>query len=90
MQSAAALEKQGRYSDAVNAYRTALKLVPNDAAATAALRNADFHSHLAEGQKLLAARKFPEAAREFEIAVNLDPRSNEARTLLQKAHSGKQ
>jgi hypothetical protein len=90
MQTAAALEKQGKYSEAVGAYRSALQFMPNDAGATAALRNADFHSHLAEGQKLLAARKFPEATRELEAAVNLDPHSNEAKTLLQKARTGKQ
>ncbi|HEV3084665.1 MAG TPA: hypothetical protein VGY66_33185 [Gemmataceae bacterium] len=90
MQRASALEKQARFVDALAAYRTALQAMPNDAKATAALRKADFNAHMAEGQKQLTARKFTEATREFEIAVNLDPRSTEARTQLQKARSGKQ
>jgi tetratricopeptide (TPR) repeat protein len=90
MQTAAALDKKGRFAEAQAAYRAALQAVPKDARATAGLQKAEFNTHLAEGQKLLNARKYAEAAREFELAVNLDPRNNEAKVLLQKARSGKQ
>jgi len=87
MQAAAAFEKQGRFHDAAQAYRTALKHAPNDTRAAAGLRQADYGAHMAEGQKLLAARKFPEAAREFEAALKLNPASNDARSHLQKART---
>src|SRR5205823_208847 len=59
MQLAAALEKQQKYDDAMNAYTTSLKLMPGDLKATVGL-------HMAGGQKALAARKFAEAVKEFE------------------------
>jgi Flp pilus assembly protein TadD len=88
MQLAASLEKQGRFNDAIPAYRTALKWLPNDARAAAGMHKAEYHGHISEGQKLLTARKFPEAAHEFQSALKLEPNSAEAKNHLQKAKVG--
>jgi tetratricopeptide (TPR) repeat protein len=84
-----ALEKQGKHAEAMAAYREALKHVPGDAKAAAALKNAEYALHLTEGQKALAAKRFPEATREFEAALKLVPDSADAKALLKKAKDGK-
>jgi tetratricopeptide (TPR) repeat protein len=89
MQAGAALDKQKKYADAVQAYRSALRWVPGDARAAAALKNAEYETYMAEGQKLLTARRFADAAKEFEEALKLFPTSADAKKELQKARSGK-
>jgi tetratricopeptide (TPR) repeat protein len=86
MNAAAALEKQQKYADALTAYKAALKVVPNDAAATKA---ADFAQHMADGQKALAARKFPDAVRELEAALKVKPNDADATALLKRAKDGR-
>jgi hypothetical protein len=44
---------------------------------------------MAEGQKLLAARRFTEAAREFDAALKLSPGSAEATAALKRAREGR-
>jgi hypothetical protein len=41
------------------------------------------------GKKALAARRFPDAVKEFEEALKLVPTSAEAKNLLQRARAGK-
>jgi tetratricopeptide (TPR) repeat protein len=89
MGAGAALEKQGKYADAMAAYRAALKYVPGDAKATAGLKSAEYGLHLAEGQKALSAKRFPDATKEFEAALKLFPDSADAKALLKKAKDGK-
>jgi tetratricopeptide (TPR) repeat protein len=89
MQTGAALDKQKRYADAAGAYRQALRWQPGDPKATAAARAADYLQHMTEGQKLLAGRKFTEAAKEFDEALKLFPTSADAKNYLQRARSGK-
>ncbi len=89
MQAGATLDKQKKYADAVQAYRTALRWLPGDARATAALKNAEYEAYMAEGKKLLAARRFADAAKEFEEALKLVPTSAEAKNEWQKARAGK-
>jgi tetratricopeptide (TPR) repeat protein len=89
MQAGTTLDKQKKYADAVLAYRTALRWMPGDAKAAAALKNAEYEAYMAEGQKLLTARRFADAAKEFEEALKLVPTSAEAKKELQKARSGK-
>jgi tetratricopeptide (TPR) repeat protein len=86
MDTAAALEKQQKYADAVSAYKAALRVVPNDPKATA---GADFAQHVADGQKALAARKFPDAVREFEAALKVMPGNADATAFLKRAKEGK-
>ena len=62
---------------------------PGDAKATAGQRGAEYRLHVSEGEKLLAARRFADATREFEAALKLFPNSAEAKNDLQKAKSGK-
>ncbi len=82
MQIAAALEKQQKYDDAMNAYKSALKLMPSDVKATVGL-------HMAGGQKALAARKFTEAAKEFEEVLRVSPNHAEATKALKQARQGR-
>jgi tetratricopeptide (TPR) repeat protein len=89
MGAGAALEKQGKYADAMAAYRAALKYVPGDAKATAGLKSVEYGLHLAEGQKALSAKRFPDATKEFEAALKLFPDSADAKALLKKAKDGK-
>jgi tetratricopeptide (TPR) repeat protein len=89
MQAGAALDRQKKYADAVQAYRAALRWVANDPRAAAGLRNAEYQLHMTEGEKLLAARRFPDAAKEFEEALKIVPNSADAKGYLQKAKSGK-
>src|SRR5262249_36806417 len=56
MQAGAALEKQQKFAEAMKAYQEALKLMPQDAKAAAALRTAEFSQHMAGAQKTLTAR----------------------------------
>jgi hypothetical protein len=89
MQAAAAFDKQKKYADAVQAYRNALRWSANNAKAATGLRNAEYLLHMTEGEKLLAAKRFADAAREFEEALKLFPASSDAKNCLQKAKSGK-
>jgi tetratricopeptide (TPR) repeat protein len=89
MQAGAGFDKQKKFADAVQAYRTALRWKANDPKAATALRNADYLGHMTEGEKFLAAKRFADATKEFEEALKLFPNSNDAKTYLQKAKSGK-
>jgi tetratricopeptide (TPR) repeat protein len=88
MQSGEKLERAQKTNEAIQAYRQALKLIPEDAAALAALRRTDLPLQLAAGKQALAARRFPEAIRAFEAALQLAPNNAEARAGLQKARKG--
>jgi tetratricopeptide (TPR) repeat protein len=89
MQAAAGFEKQQKYAEAVRAYQEALRLVPGDAPAGAALRNAQFAQAMAEGRKALGLKRFPDAVREFERALQLAPGNPEALKALKQAKEGK-
>jgi tetratricopeptide (TPR) repeat protein len=89
MQTGAALQGQKKFAEAAGAYHQALHWQPGDAKATAAVRAAEYLQHMTEGQRLLAARKFPDAAREFDEALKIFPSSADAKNYLQKARSGK-
>jgi tetratricopeptide (TPR) repeat protein len=89
MQTAAALEKQGKFAEALEEYRLALRAVPKDTKAAAGLHKAEYQSHMAQGQKLLATRHFADAATAFEAALKLEPMSKDAKAFLQKAKAGK-
>ena len=89
MQAGAAFDKQSKWEDAMKAYDAALKQMPKDGNATAAYNKAAYRFHLAEGNRLYAARRFPDAVREFEVAVRLFPNDHEATAALKKAKEAK-
>ncbi len=86
MQAGAAAEQKQKYADAVKAYGEALRLVPKDPKATAALQ---FAGPMAEGQKAMAAKKFKDAVKEFEAALKASPKNPDAEALLKKAKEGR-
>ena len=45
--------------------------------------------HLADGQNALNGRRFPDAIREFEAVLAIDPNNAQAKALLQKAKTSK-
>jgi tetratricopeptide (TPR) repeat protein len=82
LETAAAFEKQAKYDQAIASYQEALRLVPGDVKATAAL-------HMAQGRKALQAKRFPEAAREFEEVLRLQPQDAAAAAALKQARQGR-
>jgi tetratricopeptide (TPR) repeat protein len=82
MQAGAALDKQRKYVEAIAAYKEALRLVPGDGKASAAL-------HMATGQKALGDKHFTEAASEFEQVLKLVPKDPAATQGLQQAKKGR-
>ena len=86
MQAGAAAERQQKYAEALLAYREAQRLVPTDAKAAAAVR---FTQHMADGQRLLAARRFPDAVKEFDEALQLSPGHPDATQFLKRAREGR-
>lgn len=89
MENGAALEKQKKFAEAMQAYEEALKHRPKDPKATQELRNAEFNHRLAEGEKHLQARRFADAIREFEAALRISPGNATATKLLNRAKQRK-
>ncbi len=82
MQLGAALEKQQKYADALKAYQAALKVVPNDPAAT---QRSEYARQMDAGLTALRAGKKPDAARAFESALKVAPKDEAATAGLQQA-----
>jgi tetratricopeptide (TPR) repeat protein len=89
MQAGAALEKQQKYAEAAQAYQGALRWVPNDPRAGTSVRNANFLLHWSNGQKAHAARRFPDAVKEYDEALKLSPNNADVKNALQRARQGK-
>ncbi len=89
MQAGANADRQGKYSEAIAAYREALKLLPKDAKATEALKMAEFNLHLSTGKKLHAEKKYNEAAKEYEEALKIILDEPRAKDGLKRAKEGK-
>jgi tetratricopeptide (TPR) repeat protein len=89
MAAGTAFEKQKMWPQALTAYGQALKYVPGDVKALAARKSSEFQVHMAEGQKLAAARNFSDAAKEYEQASKLFPDNKNARDALKRAQEGK-
>jgi len=64
---------------------------PKPTASPAAVNNSAeaFAKHMAEGNRALAARRFPAAVREFEAALKVSPGNAEAAAGLARARNGK-
>jgi cytochrome c-type biogenesis protein CcmH/NrfG len=87
MQTGATLEKSQKTTEAVQAYRKALQLAPNDPPALTALRRTELPQLLAAGKQALATRRFPDAIKSFEAAVQLAPDNADAKAGLKKARN---
>ena len=86
MDQAAALERAGRYDQALAAYQAALRIVPNDADAD---KKSDFCQFMVEGDKAMKSRKFADARAAFENALKLFPDDFNAKSALQRAKMAK-
>jgi hypothetical protein len=87
MQTAASLEKSQKTVEAIQAYRKALQLVPGDVPALTALRRTELPLQLTAGKQALATRRFPDAVKSFEAALQLAPDNAEAKAGLKKARN---
>jgi tetratricopeptide (TPR) repeat protein len=84
-----AAEKEKKWADAVAAYSEALRLVPGDKTAAAALKGAQFQFYMSEGQKAFDAKRYPRAVQLFEQATKLDPKNEEAAEALERARKSR-
>jgi hypothetical protein len=89
MQAGAALEKQGKYAEAITAYLSAQKAMPQDAKAAAAIRNAQFFSFVATGKTHHAARRYPDAVKAYQEALKIQPGNTAVKALLDRAKANK-
>lgn len=78
-------DRQKKWAEAANAYRAALKAIPNDAPARGALNLAEFNMYMEIGQNHLKNKKNAEAADAFEEALKRIPNQPEAVRLLKQA-----
>jgi tetratricopeptide (TPR) repeat protein len=85
MQDGASFYKQGQYAKAADAYRSALGQNPKDAKAKQSLNQAEYANNMAEGQKAMSARRFNDAVRYFEAALQNSPNNPAATQALRDA-----
>jgi tetratricopeptide (TPR) repeat protein len=89
--------KARRFVDAVKGFEQALKDKPGDAAAQAALRQAQsgandqaaYEKYMKDGEAALKAKKYPDAVRFFEAALKANPGDKAAADDLKKARDAK-
>jgi len=87
MDAGTALEKQGKYDQALTAYQAALRSVPGDMDAK---NKVDFSQAMIDGaRKAMQLRKFPDAIQAYETAVKLFPDDPNAKQALARAKSAK-
>jgi tetratricopeptide (TPR) repeat protein len=82
MQAAAEWDKQQKYDESIAAYQEALRLAPAEVKATVGL-------HMAQGRKALKAKRFADAAREFEAVLKVMPNHADATQALRQARQGR-
>ena len=58
---------------------------PGDAKATTGLHSAQFAAHMAQGQALGGAKKFADAAKEYDAALAIFPDDATAKAALKRA-----
>ena len=86
MDAGQTLEKQGKYDQALNAYKAALNALPGDQAAR---DKVDFCQAMVDGNKAMQLKKFPDAVKAYEAALRLFPDDQTAKQALQKAKTSK-
>lgn len=91
---AARLESQKKYPEAIQAFREALKLKPNDLVARIGLQRVENAQTIADnlnaGRAALRTRRWAEAEKSFNAVLKLEPRNAEARDGLQRAREKRQ
>ena len=85
MKVGSAALKRNAYADASRAYRDALKLVPDDADASAGLSKARYGRAMIDGSQALRLKRRADAVRFFEAALAEVPDDFQAKSGLQKA-----
>jgi predicted Zn finger-like uncharacterized protein len=85
LQAGAAALQQQQYADAIRAFKAALDLDPDNAAAQDGLRQARYADAMTEGWRALNARRRQDAVRFFEDALKEKPGDPQATTALQQA-----
>src|SRR5262249_55672951 len=78
--------KRGKFAEAADLYRDALKTKPNDRDATSGLRFADA---MADGIRLHQAKKYKEAEDRFNDALKASPGNADAQSWLKRARDKK-
>lgn len=86
MDAGATAERQGKFGEAEQAYKDALKVVPNDQVAT---KRAEYAKQMDAGIKAMNARKFADAVKAFEAALKAAPGDRVANQQLQRAKQSK-
>jgi tetratricopeptide (TPR) repeat protein len=85
MKVGSAALKRNAYADASKTFRDALKLVPDDADATAGLSKAKYGRAMVDGSQALRLKRKADAVRFFEAALVEVPDDFQAKSGLQKA-----
>jgi tetratricopeptide (TPR) repeat protein len=85
MRLGADYQKGKKYAEAVKAYEEALRLIPKDAKATSALRDAKYLYNMTEGQRSYNVGRYNDAVRFFDAALQLFPSSKDAKDWHKKA-----
>src|SRR5262249_26311740 len=75
--------KNRRWGDAVTEYQAALTLYPEERPVRAALREAKYQKNMEEGRTNFSQRKYADALKNFEIALQEKPGDQEATRWLQ-------
>lgn len=87
MQAALSAYRQRKYNDALNSYREALILIPEDPQATAGFHQARYAQHMEDGNNAMTGKRYTEAAREFEGALKHMPGDAAANNALRQARA---
>lgn len=87
MNAATQAVQQRRYGEAIKAYSEALRLVPDDLAATRGLRLARYQQAMAQAQTAMVARKFADAVRAYQDALRENPGDAQAQVGLRQAQA---
>ena len=87
--AAAKFEQQGKFAEANDSYKLAVKLAPDPKAAAQAQKKADFSLRMSEGLKHFQGMRWQDAEREFAAALQHFPGHPIASQLLQRAKQKK-
>lgn len=79
--------QQGRYADAIRAYKDALLIDPENAAALNGLRQSRYAEHMAAGNNNMRNKQYTAAMRDFEAAMRELPGDSSATQSWQQARS---
>ena len=87
LQIAALAAKQRNHPEAAKAYRDALKVLPTHPQVLAIERQMRYHDAMADGNAALNAKRFPDAIRSFQLALQEVPGDPQASAGLTRARA---